>query len=163
MNPATVPERTPATVAASPRTQAPDGRAGPLLALLALTLLGATRATAATLEADQYESREGYFQLFWDADESIRLVEAEDPDFDDAVVLYEGNDSGRVISGRPNGVWFYRLESADGNRELAGPISVTVRHHSLVRAFSFFGLGAGVFLATLTLIVSGWMRTHERA
>lgn len=133
------------------------------VALLGATLLGSASVTAATLEADQYESREGYFQLFWEAEQSVRLVEAEDPEFDDAVVLYEGNDTGRVISGRPNGVWFYRLESADGRRELAGPISVTVRHHSLVRAFSFFGLGAGVFLATLALIVTGWIRTHERA
>lgn len=107
----------------------------------------------ATLMPDTLESNEGYYQLSWESEEPIQLVEASSADFSDARVLYTGTDTGRVVSGKPDGTWYYRLESADGARVLSGPATITVRHHSLTKAFSFFALGAIVFAATLGLIL----------
>lgn len=135
---------------------------GVLVLWLAVCSL-ATPAAAATLEADQSESREGYFQLRWEADEPVRLIEATSPDFRDARELYSGSDSARVISGKPDGIWYYRLESAASDAEiLSEPVTVTVRHHSLRRAFAFFVLGAVVFAATLALIFVARPGADER-
>ena len=135
------------------RASGPQSRAIAAGILLTAILGLAARATAATLEPESLESNEGYYQLRWEAEEPIRLVEASSPDFADARALYSGTDTGRVVSGKPDGTWYYRLESADGARILSSPATITVRHHSLVRAFSFFALGAVVFCATLGLIL----------
>jgi hypothetical protein len=122
----------------------------------------ATELFAATLEPESLESNEGYYQLRWEAEEPIRLVEASSPDFADARALYSGTDTGRVVSGKPDGTWYYRLESVDGARILSSPATITVRHHSLARAFSFFALGAVVFGATLGLILLARPDRDER-
>ncbi len=125
--------------------------------------LAAPKLAAAALDADQTESREGYFQLFWEADEPVRLVEAGTADFSDPVVLYTGADTGHVVSGKPDGVYHYRIESAADGSVLAEPVTVTVRHHSLGRALAFFALGAAVFLATLGVIFLSRPGADERA
>lgn len=107
----------------------------------------------ATLMPETLESNEGYYQLSWESEEPIRLVESSSADFSDARMLYTGTDTGRVVSGKPDGTWYYRLESADGARVLSAPATITVKHHSLTKAFSFFALGAIVFAATLGLIL----------
>lgn len=119
-------------------------------------------AITATLEPAEYESNEGYFQLRWDAGEPVRLVEATSRDFVETRILYTGRDSAHVVSGKPDGTWYYRLETADGARVLSEPAVITVRHHSLIRAFSFFTIGAVVFLATLGLILFARPGTDER-
>jgi hypothetical protein len=136
--------------------------AGITRSFLLVMWLAAAPASAAMLESDQSESNEGYFQLRWEAEEPIRLVEATDPGFRDAAVLYRGSDTASVISGKPDGIWYYRIEAADGGAILTDPITVTVRHHSLQRAFSFFALGAVVFVMTLGLILLARPKAHER-
>jgi len=132
--------------------------------ILFMALSGpAAQVFAATLEPESLESNEGYYQLRWEAEEPVRLVEASSTDFTDARTLYTGTDTGRVVSGKPNGTWYYRLESADGARILSSSATITVRHHSLVRAFSFFALGAVVFCATLGLIVFARPDRDERS
>lgn len=128
-----------------------------------LLSLAASPLLSATLEPVELESNEGYYQLTWDADEAVSLIEAESPDFSDGIVIYSGLDSGHVISGKPDGVWHYRLESADRGNILSDPAVITVRHHSLGRALSFFALGAIVFLATLGLIFFARPGSDERA
>jgi hypothetical protein len=122
-------------------------------ALLAGAAAAPAAAHAASLRSDQAESNEGYYQLLWEAEEPVRLVESTDPDFRNSAVVYSGSDTARVVSGKPDGVWYYRLEAASDGRSLTGSVAVTVRHHSLVRALSFFALGAVVFGATLGLIL----------
>jgi hypothetical protein len=144
---------------------APDRRRRLAAILLLACLSGSTLAqgAGATLEPLDFESNEGYYQLTWQADEPVRLVESSSPDFRAARALYSGTATGHVVSGRPDGTWHYRLESADGARVLSDAATITVRHHSLGRAFAFFGLGAVVFVATLGLIFLVRPHDDERA
>jgi len=61
----------------------------------------------------------------------------------------------RIMSGKPDGDWFYRLEATVSGAVVAGPVRVRVQHHPRRRAFAFFGLGAAVLVATLGLILVG--------
>lgn len=124
--------------------------------LLILAVAGsAAEAQRAELQSSLAESNEGYFQLTWQADTPVRLVESVRGDFTDARVLYEGSDTARVVSGKPDGRWFYRLEAIASDAPISDAVTVTVAHHPLRRALTFFGIGALVFLATLGLIVFG--------
>ncbi|MGD8964511.1 MAG: fibronectin type III domain-containing protein, partial [Gammaproteobacteria bacterium] len=83
--------------------------------------------------------------------------ESRQPDFSAARVIYAGADAARVISGKPDGDWYYRVRPA-GTQVTApwsAPIRITVAHHSLGRALTFFAVGAIVFAATLGLIIHG--------
>lgn len=119
--------------------------------------------TALTLQADSDVASAGYYQLQWEAGEApTRLVESPGPEFENRRVVYEGPDAARLISGKSDGQYYYRLERADpegaSDNEIdvvSNVLQVTVRHHSLSRAFTFFTIGAGVFLATLILVLVG--------
>jgi hypothetical protein len=151
---------------ASPEPQAFSRTASGILIIALLTALAAATAgqvQAATLEPVNLESREGYFQLHWEADEPIRLVEAPGADFTTPTAIYTGSDTGHVASGKPDGTWYYRLESADVSQVLSNTATITVRHHSLQRALTFFTIGAAVFLATLGLIVFARPDSDERS
>ncbi len=113
------------------------------------------------LKSDTDVATAGYFQLSWNADEPIRLVESRSADFANPSTIYTGSDSGRTVSGRRDGELYYRLESAGSGELLGGPLRVTVAHHPLSRALSFFGVGAFVFVATLALIVFGSLRSDQ--
>ena len=112
-------------------------------------------AAAGTLTSDTTEATAGFYRLSWQADEPVRLVESRSSNFDESRAVYSGADLARVISGKSDGAWFYRLESIATGAVVAGPTRVIVRHHPLSRALAFFGLGAMVFAATLGLIVFG--------
>ncbi len=134
----------------------PGGRFLPaLLTIFVLTVSLDCASAQGRLSADSDVSTEGYFQLRWEAAEPIRLVESDSRDFRDARVVYEGPDTATVLSGKPDGVYHYRIESIAGRTPIGEPVSVTVAHHSLARALAFFAVGAVVFLATLALIVLG--------
>lgn len=144
------------------RIAMPDKPVRLLLAVIGALCLASGAAGAASLEGPEV-ANEGYYQLRWEAGQPIRLVEASSAGFGDATTLYTGSDSAHVVSGKPDGTWYYRLEAEGGDEVLAGPIAVTVRHHSLVRAFGFFTLGAIVFFATLGLILLARPGGDERA
>jgi hypothetical protein len=116
---------------------------------------------AVSLESDSDNATAGYFQLRWEAREMpMRLIESPGPDFETRNLVYEGPDTARLISGKSNGRYFYRLESAVGTDStqadvVSNTLQVTVRHHSLARAFTFFAIGAAVFAATLALVLFG--------
>jgi hypothetical protein len=61
------------------------------------------------------------------------------------------------MTGLPNGRYTYRIRVVENASPgpWSTPASVTVAHHSLIRAFSFFGVGLLVFLATIALILRG--------
>jgi hypothetical protein len=110
-----------------------------------------------TLEADSDVATAGFFQLTWTSDGPVQLQESRQPDFSAARVIYAGADAARVISGKPDGDWYYRVRPA-GTQVTAPwsePIRITVAHHSLGRALTFFAVGAIVFAATLGLIIHG--------
>jgi hypothetical protein len=112
-----------------------------------------------SLESDTPVATAGYYQLRWESGEvATRLVEANDPEFADARVIYAGPDTARLMSGKPDGDYYYRLEAAGDVTPapvLSETLKVTVEHHPLPRALTFFAIGAAVFAATLGLILVG--------
>jgi hypothetical protein len=116
-------------------------------------------AAEARLESDMDVATAGYFQLRWIADSSIELQESRSADFASARTVYAGPDAARVLSGKPDGDWYYRVAASDG--DVSNIVKVMVRHHSFERAVAFFTVGLTVFLATLLMIVSG-AREGER-
>jgi hypothetical protein len=105
------------------------------------------------LESDTQVATAGYFQLRWSADSGVELQESRSPDFDAPRAVYAGSDAARVISGKPDGDWYYRAAASDG--AFSNTVKVTVRHHPIERAIGYFAVGFVVFLATLLLIVRG--------
>lgn len=123
-------------------------------------LTNAALAADVPLESDTEVATAGYFQLRWVADSRIELQESRSADFEAARVVYAGSDAARVISGKPDGDWYYRVAASNG--DFSSPVKVTVRHHPVERAFAYFGVGLIVFLTTLLLIISG-ARDREQA
>jgi hypothetical protein len=116
-------------------------------------------ASAAELTTDTAVASAGFYRLSWRSEEPVRLVESQSNDFRDARVVYSGDDTASVFSGKPDGTWYYRLEARETHEPLSDTLSVVVKHHSLQRAWAFFGVGASVFFATLGLIVFGHRRS----
>jgi hypothetical protein len=122
-----------------------------------------SNAFAVELHSDTRVATAGYYQLTWDADTDIKapifqIEEANNPDFTDATVLYQGPDEATVVTGRSNGHYYYRARVVGAPGE-AGQWSTTadviVKHHSLTRAFSFFTVGAIVFIAIFVAVMAG--------
>ena len=130
------------------------------LALVAsLALAFSARAADVTLKTGSPVATAGYYQVVWETTSyPTRLVEASDESFDDAHIVYAGVDIASTMSGKPDGVYFYRLESVAGDGSVSvvsNTLKVTVEHHPLSRALAFFAVGAIVFLSTLGLILFG--------
>jgi hypothetical protein len=118
-----------------------------------------------TLSAPSHANA-GYFQLDWQNQSKadfFQLLESREPQFIRPRVLYKGPDLGSHISGKANGDYYYRVIAFKDNGDviISNDVKVTVQHHSLTRAFLFFGIGAVVFIATLIVIVIGNRRTES--
>ena len=140
-----------------------------LLIAVGLSLLPA--AGAAGLEAKPSRSTDGVYQLSWESKGKVLLEEARDPGFTDSRIVYRGRDQATTLTGRRDGVYYYRLSpdsSTPPGRATAGgrdrdvdvdrsavPLQVRVEHHSLLRALSVFAVGLGVFGATVWLVLAG--------
>lgn len=109
------------------------------------------------LESDTDVATAGYFQLRWSSasTRTIELEESATPDFTAPRAVYAGSDKARVMSGKPDGDWYYRAAPTGSDGAYSNIVKVTVRHHSIGRAIGYFTLGAVVFLATLLLIIRG--------
>jgi hypothetical protein len=130
------------------------------LLLLQLPGLALAQQLAPRLLSDTQTATAGYFRLNWesaDMNPVIELQQADNPGFADASFRYRGQDRASVISGMPDGAWYYRARVISDDK--AGPwsetVAVKVAHHPLSRAWLFFGLGALVFAATVLLIIRG--------
>lgn len=133
---------------------------------LALSFLFASQSTRAgnisvippVLGSDNTISSAGYFRLSWDTNaQHSELQEGDNPEFANPSVVYSGPDQAAVISGKSDGIWYYRIRTS--NHQQTGPwsnvVAVTVKHHELSRAVMFFALGVLVFLAMLVMIFRG--------
>ena len=122
------------------------------ITLLLLSLLHIAPALGLELQASSETSTDGTFNLSWQgqAGEQFRLLELADEDT--IRLVYEGRDTARVMTGLPDGSYRYQVEGESG---LSLPVSITVSHHSLNRAFGFFFVGLIVFITTLWLVVRG--------
>lgn len=131
-----------------------------IAALIGLFATCAIQATPPTpgLSADSEIATAGFFRLHWEsADGPFELQEAADPGFHNATTLYRGPDLAAVISGKPDGTWYYRVRTSLENRNgpWSKPVTVTVSHHDLSRALLFLLLGLLVFVAITLLIIRG--------
>jgi len=110
------------------------------------------------LNSDTELSTAGYFQLSWkdEANQSFVLQQSTRSDFRDAITIYQGPDQATVISGLPDGDYFYRV--ASDSHQWSEPTEVKVKHHSLTKALGFFGLGAFMFILMTTLLIKGATR-----
>lgn len=112
------------------------------------------------LSSDTDVATAGYYRLEWDAQDAADYVleESQQASFDSVKVLYEGPDTARIVSGRSDGDYYYRVRDVNNQNEESAwseVVHVQVEHHPLSRAFLFFGIGAFVFVATLTAIIIG--------
>ena len=136
-----------------------------VLLLLSLTPVYLSAETnIPVLTTDTQLVTAGYYQLSWQpglvgasnkvtgfelqrsATKSFRLIKT----------IYRGPDRASVISGRPDGVYYYRVRAIYSDQTISGwskPVQVRVQHHSLQKAWLFFTAGALVFVITLLFIV----------
>jgi hypothetical protein len=141
------------------RSLLPDNKI--ILAFLISTnlLLASNYGLAATLNlaSDTEVATAGYYQLSWDdADGPYHLQESSTADFSSHRTLYHGDDLAMVISGKPDGVYYYRISLSNGQQiSNSNVIKVVVAHHPLKTALLFFLAGAVVFVATFIMIIKG--------
>ncbi len=119
-------------------------------------------AAAPVLKSDTTEANAGFYRLHWRSGVTkadYELQESTDSAFSDARVIYRGPDLATVISGKRDGVYHYRIRRVDNTGGgWSESVAVTVKHHTLTRAFTIFAIGGAVFAATLWLIISGARR-----
>lgn len=120
--------------------------------LLLLLMLCVSPTVALELQTSTELSTSGTFDLSWTGSdgENFRLLQLNDDD--SSRLIYQGRDTARVMTGLSNGSYRYQVA---GESAVSQPVSVSVSHHSLSRAFGFFGVGLIVFIATLWLVVRG--------
>lgn len=133
--------------------------------LLCLLILSAPGQSASpqlpVLKASTSDSRDGVVQLSWALSDDLQ-IELQQTDADGSYqTIYRGSDSASVITGLSDGRYEFRARfyqpdiQPHSKGEWSSPLSVTVTHHPLSRAWGFFSLGAVVFLATAILVFHG--------
>jgi len=147
----------------SPASRHGYGLAGrAFIALIFLAAAPGALLAAPHIETDTEVATAGYYVLRWSAATTdVEVAEFANPGDGDPSIIYKGPDRATLISGQPDGTRIYRVREIGAGEPTAWsePVSVTVAHHPLSRALTFFGIGAVVFLATLTLIVRGARRS----
>lgn len=135
-------------------------RATMLYCLLWLILMATNTSVWAaenlSLSASTSISNEGYFVLDWQTDspvEGLTLEQANNQSFDNPLERDLAGASAATITGLDNGTYYFRL--TDTNSPLSNTVSVTVEHHSLVRAGGFFLLGLALFSILIVTILKG--------
>lgn len=136
-------------------------RSALVLALAACTGPAAATPARAALPApvmttDTKLATAGFYRLTWTTTaRQVELQEATDAGFHHPVTVYSGPDRASLLSGKPDGTWFYRVRAEDGKRPSpwSRAVRVTVAHHSLTRALLFLALGVLVFLSIVLMIL----------
>ena len=62
-------------------------------------------------------------------------------------------NSSITLTGREDGLYYYRARAGDS--PFSETVAVTVAHHSLQRALSFFTVGLLLFLILIFIIIQG--------
>ncbi len=103
----------------------------------------------------------GYFQLSWEnsySGSSYQLQQSAVASFSNNKTLYQGSDTASFLSGLSNGTYYFRVLDNQGN--VSNIVTVTVAHHSLKQAFSFFALGGLMFIILVIVLLTA-NRTKE--
>jgi hypothetical protein len=80
-------------------------------------------AAPVELGADTELATAGYFQLRWRAEGAVIVEEDTQPDFASPRVIYRGSDNARVLSGKPDGDWYYRARTVGAAAGSFWPLS----------------------------------------
>lgn len=159
--------------ACNPSTSLFSHPAGAALLLLIVLCLPSAAVCAAprapVLHSNTALANAGYYQLKWHLpggqEEVFELQEAAHQGFAEPREIYRGKDLASVISGQPDGRFYYRVR-AISDSGVPGPwsptVSVRVDYLPIGRAFTFFGLGALVFVATLFVVLDGTRRAAKQ-
>ena len=124
--------------------------------------LPAVSSPTIQLTTDSEQATAGYFRLSWNTQTNTQqniiyeLQQSTRDTFANAKTIYLGADTARVISGKSNGDYSYRVRTIENDTtetSWSETVKVTVLHHSLTKAVAFFAAGAIVFLMTLIYIV----------
>jgi len=135
-------------------------------ALMVPCAAGESRFTAPGLPS--FETNEGVVNLAWEGPEGVtfELQQSSDPGFSasETRTRYQGADPGSVVSGLPAGSHHFRIRAinADGTAgEWSAPLEVRVDFMATGWVVTLLIAGAAIFLATLTAIITGHLRTRE--
>lgn len=131
-----------------------------LLVSVSLIPLGTVESAVTKLVVSPSTSTDGVAKLSWHApsDTAVSLQQSTDNGFSDARTIYHGPDTATTVTGLTDGRYYYRAALTSENETPPGwsePVVLTVAHHSLTKAFTFFTLGVIVFLATLIMVMTG--------
>ena len=107
---------------------------------------------AQTLKISDNGLSAGYMTLSWTPQEG-KSVSIEKRSNDQWNSIYEGLDSATTLSGLSDGIYEFRARFSDGS--FSEILKLEVKHHTLEKAFSFFGLGALMFVILLLMIANG--------
>ena len=139
----------------------------PVALLLMLSLCMQEVVAASAIQADQSIATAGYFRLTWqtnptstDQESEFVVQQSRTQGFEQVRNLYQGTEKASLISGMPDGVYFYRVKEKDASG-WSVPVRVQVQHHPLGTALQFFGLGLLVFALTLFTILHGIRKTRS--
>ncbi|NIR59780.1 MAG: hypothetical protein GWO02_09760 [Gammaproteobacteria bacterium] len=143
----------------------------PVLMLLASLVAPASAGTPPPeLTASVEIATAGFYRLVWEGGQGATpvyvLQESRDPGFEAPRTVYRGTNQASVMSGREDGIYYYRVRVGyPGGRtgDWSAPAKVTVDHHPLARAITFFAVGGVVFVATVGLIVAGSRRARRES
>lgn len=120
-------------------------------------------------EEPVFEAKEGVVNLAWKTDVEgavFELQQSSDPAFPDVETRtrYQGPDPGSVISGLPEGRHHFRVRPipAEGTpADWSAPVEVRVEYMPTKWVVTLLIFGALVFIATLTAIITGHLRTRQ--
>lgn len=111
----------------------------------------------------------GYYQLNWSLDQEtnsspteFELQESFTQNFQHYSTILRSPDLATFISGQPNGVRYYRVRAlidSQSHTPWSKPVRVEIEHHSLLKAFLFFFVGAVVFSGVIATIYTGTRKT----
>lgn len=107
------------------------------------------------LDSNTNMATAGYFQLTWSGDPQQApyvLQQSITPSFSKHITLYQGADTASLQSGLSDGTYHYRVLGSQG--VVSNSVQVEVKHHALKKAFSFFALGAVMFLILLVVLIT---------
>lgn len=126
-----------------------------IVSCLLLFSVCATPTHANQIISDTPLSTAGYFNLSWSSDRPAPYIvqQSLDASFNQVKTIYQGSDQASVMSGLPDGQYFYRMQASAGQWSEA--VKVEVKHHSLEKAFAFFTAGAVMLFILVFVLIKG--------
>jgi len=143
-------------------------RPNSIILVIAFFLSGEHLGTAAIDFTNREEledeiSADGAVSLGWkgEAGKPVALEQGDAGTFENAVIRYQGLDSGAVLTGLPEGIHYFRVGTA-GTGEWSPPLSIEVKFIDRSTLFLLLGVGGLVACMTIGAIISGHFRIKRK-